>query len=651
MATSAEISSFISKVTPMFQKYGSQHGFHIISFAIAQACYESGYGTSYAAKNYNNILGIGPHIQFDSWDACVSGYYTMTRLGQMDAAKNATTLDAYYDAFVKSNYCPGTEEKYYSAIKSIISANNLTKYDAKNGQALSGSTTNVLQEFLNVASKHSNGEAFSDWVQGKLGLSGYVAWCAYFICACAKEVDVLDKVIAYVGWVDGIIDTTASKCGGTIHLASSGYTPQPGDLVSWKHAGESSGYHVGIVNSVSGRTLETFEGNHTNSRSAKVQHSLDDSELYRYVHPDWESVGGYSTGASSSGGGSLYSTAYTRADAILREVAYIDTKEFERTIKKSGIHLSVMNYTTMLADLWRIYGWDTGTSAEDGSDTSELTGSVKTVVDYLISKGLNAAAACGVAGNIYYESSFNTAAVGDSGTSFGICQWHEGRGTAMKNYVGSNWASNLTGQLDYLWYELNQSYQGTLNHLKSVPNTDAGARSAADYFVRHFEIPASVDSESVKRQAKASEYFASIKTGGTVTDGTLTSKQQAVINATKTTGSPGSGLCAAWVSYVFSNAGIGSFGGNACDQYDAYCKYQNKSYLKPGMIVAVDSWNGSSDSITYGHVGIYVGNNTVRHNVGYIKDDTLDNWISYFESWPTTHPVKWGWMGNVDLTK
>ena len=141
MATSSEIKSFLSKVIPMFQKYGGQHRFHIISFAIAQACYESGYGTSYAANHYNNILGIGPHKQYSSWDACVSGYYTDTVLGGMDSARNATTIDAYYSAFLSSGYCADPNRTYYNAIKSIISANNLTQYDAKNGQTLSGSTS------------------------------------------------------------------------------------------------------------------------------------------------------------------------------------------------------------------------------------------------------------------------------------------------------------------------------------------------------------------------------------------------------------------------------------------------------------------------------------------------------------------------------
>lgn len=131
-------NSFLSKVVPLFQKYGAQYKFHIISFAIAQACLESGYGTSYAAKNYNNILGIGPHKHYSSWDACVKGYYTDTVLGGMQSARNAMTVDAYYSAFLDSGYCADPDRSYYNAVTAIIRENNLTKYDAKSGQSLSG---------------------------------------------------------------------------------------------------------------------------------------------------------------------------------------------------------------------------------------------------------------------------------------------------------------------------------------------------------------------------------------------------------------------------------------------------------------------------------------------------------------------------------
>lgn len=656
------VSSFLDKVVPMFQKYGAQYKFHIISFAIAQACYESGYGESYAALHYNNILGIGPHKQYSSWDACVKGYYTDTVLGGMAAARDATTLDAYYRAFVDSNYCPGTEAQYYSAIKSIISENNLTKYDSKNGKALSGGT-NVLEEFLKVAKQHSNGEAYEDWTRGVLGQSGYSDWCAYFICACAKTVGVLGTTIANVGWVDGIMQETA-KLGGTLHAANS-YTPKPGDLFSLHRNGQNVGYHVGIVYSVTGNSFTSCEGNHVSTSrtdtggmlSGSSTYTLPNGMFYQFCTPDWNSAGGSYVGLSDGGGGLLYDTSYTRADAIIREVGFLD-KDYNHTLVPSKMRLCVMNYTSLLADLWKLYGYGGDSSSSSGDyDTSELSGNCKTVIDYLIGKGLNAAAACGVAGNINHESGFNPAAVGDGGTSFGICQWHAGRGTAMKNFVGSNWANDLSGQLDYLWHDLETNYSGVLSTLRGVPNTEAGCKTAADAFVRRFEIPANVDSESIKRQNTAVSYFNKIKSGGTVSDGSVGNKQRKVLNAAETTPNSGASLCGQWIADVFNNAGLGQtfYAQDACGYYDNYCKYSNKSQLKPGMIIAIDNHANTYMGSIYGHVGLYVGNNKVYAgggSGGVMKDD-LDWWIDYYTTYVNgrTHYPKWGWAYNIDLTK
>lgn len=234
-------------------------------------------------------------------------------------------------------------------------------------------------------------------------------------------------------------------------------------------------------------------------------------------------------GSSSISGGytssELYSTKNTRKDMIVREVGYLNAA-CEPSMTASNLNLSVINYTTLLADLFREVIPESMLIGSDGgaTDTSKLTGNCKIVVDYFINKGLNAAAACGIAGNIKHESNFNTAAIGDYGTSFGICQWHLGRGTNMKNSCGSNWENNLTGQLDFLWSELNGGYKSSvLVPLQGVANTVAGCKKAADVFVRKFEIPANVDNESIKRQETAVSYFNQCIVLSTSTTGSSTS--------------------------------------------------------------------------------------------------------------------------------
>lgn len=125
-------------------------------------------------------------------------------------------------------------------------------------------------------------------------------------------------------------------------------------------------------------------------------------------------------------------------------------------------------------------------------------------------------------------------------------------------------------------------------------------------------------------------------------------KQQAVVNACYSTPSPGQNWCAAWVTNVFRNAGVGYFGGNACDMFNAWCYSSNRSALQVGMIVADSSHSGTgTPGLLYGHVGIYVGGGIVMSNEGAITSKSLDSFISFYG---TGSGVRWGWLGGVALS-
>lgn len=125
-------------------------------------------------------------------------------------------------------------------------------------------------------------------------------------------------------------------------------------------------------------------------------------------------------------------------------------------------------------------------------------------------------------------------------------------------------------------------------------------------------------------------------------------KQQAVVNACYSTPSPGQNWCAAWVTNVFRNAGVGYFGGNACDMFNAWCYSSDRSALQVGMIVADSSHSGTgAPGLLYGHVGIYVGGGVVMSNEGPITSKSLDSFISFYG---TGSGVRWGWLGGIALS-
>lgn len=203
-------------------------------------------------------------------------------------------------------------------------------------------------------------------------------------------------------------------------------------------------------------------------------------------------------------GGNLYSETSDADDAILREIGYMNG--ITPTINQTTVRLSIINYTSALNSLFAgLVGGTSGSSI----DTSKVQGNYRVIIEFIMQKGLNAAAGCGIAANIRGESNANPSAVsGDGYGSVGICQWTFGRKTNMLNFVGPNWRNNLTGQLEFLWHELSTSYNRTvLQPLQQVPNNEAGARRAADIFVRKFEVPANVNLRSQQRQQWASDFW------------------------------------------------------------------------------------------------------------------------------------------------
>ncbi len=118
-------------------------------------------------------------------------------------------------------------------------------------------------------------------------------------------------------------------------------------------------------------------------------------------------------------------------------------------------------------------------------------GNAQETINFFMSKGLTRAQAAGIAGNLLFESGFNPSAVGDGGTSFGIAQWHSGRGDAMKAWTTSHGYSSTSfkGQLEYLWTELNGSESYALSKLRQT----SSAYDAGIAFERYFERPAVIN--------------------------------------------------------------------------------------------------------------------------------------------------------------
>ena len=122
--------------------------------------------------------------------------------------------------------------------------------------------------------------------------------------------------------------------------------------------------------------------------------------------------------------------------------------------------------------------------------------------------------------------------------------------------------------------------------------------------------------------------------------------QRKVVESANFTSSPGSGLCAMWVSQVFNKVGLGYASYDARDFYWNNGTWSKPMPIKVGMVISVPSHTHTWAGSRWGHVAIYVGDGKVMDNVGYIRTMSLSDWISFYG---TTYTPKWGWYRGIPL--
>jgi hypothetical protein len=122
------------------------------------------------------------------------------------------------------------------------------------------------------------------------------------------------------------------------------------------------------------------------------------------------------------------------------------------------------------------------------------------IINYLQEKGMTREQALGAVNNFYYESSFNPGAHGDKtrGHSFGLGQWNRSRGERMKAFVGSDWATNWKGQIDYMMTEPQTKRYMSKNF--------SSAAAASKDFTINWEVPANAARKAGERLKKLSEW-------------------------------------------------------------------------------------------------------------------------------------------------
>lgn len=142
------------------------------------------------------------------------------------------------------------------------------------------------------------------------------------------------------------------------------------------------------------------------------------------------------------------------------------------------------------------------------SGYAEGANNTQTVCLSLKQSGFSDEAVAALMTNINAESGFRTSALGDSGTSYGLCQWHNGRKEKLENHCGSQ-LNSVQCQIDYLLTELQSGYVGVHNTLLS----NGTAWDMTYKFCHDFEVPANRETSCAKRADNSGKYYSYVTNG------------------------------------------------------------------------------------------------------------------------------------------
>lgn len=106
------------------------------------------------------------------------------------------------------------------------------------------------------------------------------------------------------------------------------------------------------------------------------------------------------------------------------------------------------------------------------------------IINYFVNKGLTRIQAKGIYGNLMQESSGNIQAVSSDGhNSYGLAQWTGPRKQRLFSRYGTN--PTIEQQLDFLWWELNNTHKDALLSLRRTTTVSDATR----VFMNKFERP------------------------------------------------------------------------------------------------------------------------------------------------------------------
>ncbi|MDD3171291.1 MAG: CHAP domain-containing protein [Bacilli bacterium] len=162
--------------------------------------------------------------------------------------------------------------------KEVKGTINITVYGKPNVDYVSRLIA-IANEEIGYVEGPNNDTKYGAWYN-----LNYEAWCAMFVSWCCYEAGISTKIVPrYCGCTAGMAWFAAENRFG----ARGEYTPQPGDIIFFRDADQSTGStHTGIVIAVDETKVYTIEGN-TSNMVAKRSYLLTNTYIVGYGNPNY----------------------------------------------------------------------------------------------------------------------------------------------------------------------------------------------------------------------------------------------------------------------------------------------------------------------------------------------------------------------------
>lgn len=388
-------------------------------------------------------------------------------------------------------------EKAYEETKSLIlTPSNLNTALTEYTYGNVAYSQKIKQEWIDAASE---GETYIQLITGTQEYKG-------------KKIYNIDDYATYYTYADG--SAYWWPIGGSSEVDGI-YSGQPtvtyvSSVYGWRTVDGKRGYHKGI--DIAGACQSNIV---VATRSGTVRQASDGcASMGSYGSSCGGGYGNYVIVDHGDGTSSVYAHMYKNSVAV-KVGDTVKQGEKLGLIGSSGsstgchLYFEIRVNNEQVNPLEYISASNPRPTINVSSGYAEGNGNKQTVCLSLKQSGFSNNAVAAIMVNMQAESSFRITALGDNGTSYGLCQWHNGRYSRLKSYCGSEY-STVKCQLSYLIYELQNSYKGVYNYLL----TNNSTWNMANYYCMYFEVPANRERSCKTRADKYANTYSSYVQNG-----------------------------------------------------------------------------------------------------------------------------------------